>query len=294
MASKTDKKASTQLGGRDPSCCAASTRSSSSPGPSRTAWWRCIAAADLLASLYTGPTGTRRSVSGRRGSAPTTTSRRSTGTSARTCGAAWEPWQVRRASSARPPPDRRPGRHPALRQARPRLLQPASHIGRTSVPPGCASRRSTGARQGALGVLRRRGRPRRRLPRGVVDRERAELPNVFVIEPDTKYAYSTPLRLTSNWSFAIKAVAYGIPGVTVDGTGRAGGARLAQSRRDSSGPAPATARDRRGRDDVRMHGHAEHDPADYVVKELLVEHGGSTVELFENVCSRAVCSTTTR
>ena len=45
-----------------------------------------------------------------------------------------------------------------------------------------------------------------------------KLPNVFVIE-NNQYAYSTPLRLTSNSeTFAVKAVAYGIPGVTVDGT----------------------------------------------------------------------------
>src|SRR3954464_10420403 len=45
-----------------------------------------------------------------------------------------------------------------------------------------------------------------------------KLPNVFVIE-NNQFAYSTPLRMQSNSeTFAIKAVAYGIPGVTVDGT----------------------------------------------------------------------------
>src|SRR5436190_1684553 len=44
------------------------------------------------------------------------------------------------------------------------------------------------------------------------------LPNVFVIE-NNQYAYSTPLRLTSHSAkLSDKAVAYGIPGVTVDGT----------------------------------------------------------------------------
>jgi TPP-dependent pyruvate/acetoin dehydrogenase alpha subunit len=35
---------------------------------------------------------------------------------------------------------------------------------------------------------------------------------------------------------------------------------------------------------MRMHGHAEHDPADYVVKELYEEYAKKDpVELFENV-----------
>src|SRR5919206_116076 len=45
-----------------------------------------------------------------------------------------------------------------------------------------------------------------------------KLPNVFVIE-NNQFAYSTPLTLQSNSeSFAVKSAAYGIPGVTVDGT----------------------------------------------------------------------------
>ena len=67
-----------------------------------------------------------------------------------------------------------------------------------------------------------------------------KLPNVFVIE-NNQYAYSTPLRLTSNSeSFAVKAVAYGIPGVTVDGTDVL--AVRARSTRRCSGPAAARVR----------------------------------------------------
>src|SRR3954451_520925 len=45
-----------------------------------------------------------------------------------------------------------------------------------------------------------------------------KLPNVFVIE-NNQFAYSTPLQMQSNSeTFAAKAVAYGIPGVKVDGT----------------------------------------------------------------------------
>jgi pyruvate dehydrogenase E1 component alpha subunit len=39
---------------------------------------------------------------------------------------------------------------------------------------------------------------------------------------------------------------------------------------------------------MRMHGHAEHDPADYVVKELYEEYSKKDpVELFENVLLKA-------
>ena len=89
-----------------------------------------------------------------------------------------------------------------------------------------------------------------------------KLPNVFVIE-NNQYAYSTPLRLTSHSdTFSVKAVAYGIPGVTVDGTD-------VLAVRDAVDEAVARARAGDGPSIVegvtmRMHGHAEHDPADYV------------------------------
>ena len=109
-----------------------------------------------------------------------------------------------------------------------------------------------------------------------------KLPNVFVIE-NNHYAYSTPLRLTSNSeSFAVKAVAYGIPGVTVDGTDvlavHGAVAEAVARARDGEGPSIIEGVT------MRMHGHAEHDPADYVVKELYEEYSKKDpVELFENV-----------
>src|SRR6185295_3812698 len=108
------------------------------------------------------------------------------------------------------------------------------------------------------------------------------LPNVFIIE-NNQYAYSTPLRLTSHsTTFSAKAAAYGIPGVTVDGTD-------VLAVRDAVEEAVTRARAGDGPSIVegvtmRMHGHAEHDPADYVVKELFEEYGKKDpVELFENV-----------
>jgi TPP-dependent pyruvate/acetoin dehydrogenase alpha subunit len=96
-----------------------------------------------------------------------------------------------------------------------------------------------------------------------------KLPNVFVIE-NNQFAYSTPLRLQSNSeSFSIKAVAYGIPGVTVDGID-------VLAVHEAVAEAVARARAGEGPSIVegvtmRMHGHAEHDPADYVPKEMFEE-----------------------
>lgn len=95
------------------------------------------------------------------------------------------------------------------------------------------------------------------------------LPCVFVVE-NNQYSYSTPLQLTSKSpDFATKASAYGMPGTRVDGidviavyeaTSRA----VAQAR-SGNGPSLIEAVT------MRMHGHAEHDPADYVPKEMLDE-----------------------
>ncbi len=108
------------------------------------------------------------------------------------------------------------------------------------------------------------------------------LPNVFVIE-NNQYSYSTPLQLTSHSeTLSAKAVAYGIPGVTVDGTD-------VLAVHDAVAEAVARARAGDGPSIVegvtmRMHGHAEHDPADYVLKELYEEYSKKDpVELFEGV-----------
>jgi TPP-dependent pyruvate/acetoin dehydrogenase alpha subunit len=109
-----------------------------------------------------------------------------------------------------------------------------------------------------------------------------KLPNIFFIE-NNQYAYSTPLRLTSaSTTFADKAVAYGMPGVKVDGTD-------ALAVHEATAEAVARARAGEGPSliegvTMRMHGHAEHDPADYVLPELYEEYSKKDpVELFENV-----------
>ncbi len=107
-----------------------------------------------------------------------------------------------------------------------------------------------------------------------------DLPNVFVIE-NNQFAYSTPIRMQSRTTvFADKAKAYGIPGVTVDGTdviavydAVAEGVERARAGRGPSIVEGVT---------MRMHGHAEHDPADYVPKALFEEWSAKDpVELFE-------------
>jgi TPP-dependent pyruvate/acetoin dehydrogenase alpha subunit len=95
-----------------------------------------------------------------------------------------------------------------------------------------------------------------------------DLPCVFVVE-NNQFAYSTPLRLQSRTDFATKALAYGIPGEKVDGTDVTAVFEAAER---------AVARARAGEGPsliecvtMRMHGHAEHDPADYVPRELFDE-----------------------
>lgn len=104
------------------------------------------------------------------------------------------------------------------------------------------------------------------------------LPCIFVVE-NNQFSYSTPLPLTSKTDFASKAVAYGMPGEKVDGTDVVAvyeATQRAVSRaRAGEGPSLIEA------ETMRMHGHAEHDPADYVPKALFEKWGKrDPVELF--------------
>lgn len=93
-----------------------------------------------------------------------------------------------------------------------------------------------------------------------------DLPCIFVVQ-NNQWAYSTPLSMqTGSANFAIKAVGYGIPGVKVDGTD-------ALAVYDAAVEAIARARAGGGPTlieavTMRMHGHAEHDPADYVPQAM--------------------------
>lgn len=96
-----------------------------------------------------------------------------------------------------------------------------------------------------------------------------QLPCIFVVE-NNQFSYSTPLRLTSKSAdFATKATAYGIPGERVDGIDviavYEATCRAVERARSGEGPSLIEAVT------MRMHGHAEHDPADYVPREMLAE-----------------------
>lgn len=96
-----------------------------------------------------------------------------------------------------------------------------------------------------------------------------KLPLILVIE-NNQYAYSTPLeRQMCAQNFSCRAIGYGIHGETVDGTDIQAVHEVASQAAD---------RARRGEGPtiiesvtMRMRGHAEHDPFDYVPKEKLAE-----------------------
>lgn len=94
-------------------------------------------------------------------------------------------------------------------------------------------------------------------------------PVVFILE-NNQYAYSTPLeRQCTVENLAIRAEGYGIPGVTIDGTDIIKvmeTTRVAIDRaRAGDGPTLIECKN------LRLKGHAVHDPASYVPGELLDE-----------------------
>ena len=109
-----------------------------------------------------------------------------------------------------------------------------------------------------------------------------KLPCIFVVE-NNQFAYSTPVGLQSaSETFAIKSVAYGIPGTKVDGIDvlAVHDAVAEAVGRARSGEGPSLIEG----ETMRMHGHAEHDPADYVPREMLEEWSKrDPVEFFEQV-----------
>ena len=106
------------------------------------------------------------------------------------------------------------------------------------------------------------------------------LPCVFVVE-NNQYAYSTPVNAQmATADIAGKAVAYGMPGERIDGQDVVvvhETTRLAAHRaRAGEGPSLIECVT------MRMHGHAEHDPADYVPEALLAEWASrDPIEIFE-------------
>ncbi len=95
------------------------------------------------------------------------------------------------------------------------------------------------------------------------------LPLVLIIE-NNQYAYSTPVATQShNPKFSDRAIGYGIPGETVDGTNIEdvyhAASKAVEHARAGNGPSIIECVT------MRMRGHAEHDGAEYVPKELFAE-----------------------
>lgn len=95
------------------------------------------------------------------------------------------------------------------------------------------------------------------------------LPMVFVCN-NNQWAISTPFeKQVAGGSIAKRAEAYGFPGVTVDGTDILAVydavAEAAGRARSGEGPTLVECKT------FRLSGHAEHDPADYIPKELFDE-----------------------
>ena len=96
-----------------------------------------------------------------------------------------------------------------------------------------------------------------------------KLPVILIIE-NNQFAYSTPVSKQKNMErYSDRALGYGIPGFTIDGTDI--NAVYATCKK-------AVDRARRGEGPtliesvtMRMHGHSAHDGAEYVPKELLAE-----------------------
>jgi TPP-dependent pyruvate/acetoin dehydrogenase alpha subunit len=94
-------------------------------------------------------------------------------------------------------------------------------------------------------------------------------PNVWVIE-NNKYAYSTPLsKQYAVKSLASRGAAYGMPGIEVDGNDALAVYTVVKEAvdraRDGGGPTLVEAHT------MRIEGHAVHDDASYVPKELIEE-----------------------
>ncbi|MFI5262985.1 MAG: thiamine pyrophosphate-dependent dehydrogenase E1 component subunit alpha [Candidatus Kapaibacterium sp.] len=96
-----------------------------------------------------------------------------------------------------------------------------------------------------------------------------ELPFILVIE-NNHYAYSTPVEnQTHNLKLSDRAIGYGIPGETVDGTDIEAvyDATLKAIKHARAGKGPSIIETVT----MRMRGHAEHDAFEYVPKEMLEE-----------------------
>ncbi|MFI5253477.1 MAG: thiamine pyrophosphate-dependent dehydrogenase E1 component subunit alpha [Bacteroidota bacterium] len=109
-----------------------------------------------------------------------------------------------------------------------------------------------------------------------------KLPFVLIIE-NNQFAYSTPVtKQTAAKNFADRAIGYGIPGVTIDGTDILEVYRICSDAfaRARSGGGPTIIESVT----MRMQGHAAHDNAWYVPKDLIEEwKAKDPIDKFERI-----------
>ncbi len=165
-----------------------------------------------------------------------------------------------------------------------RIYGNISHLG-AMVPVACGAALASSIRKDgdvALTYIGDGGASVGEVHEGLVMASAMRLPLILIIE-NNQYAYSTPIRMQSAAKrFADRAVGYGIPGVTVDGTDILAVYRACVT---------AVGRARRGEGPtiiesvtMRMTGHAAHDTAWYVPKKLLGEwKKKDPIERFERV-----------
>ena len=94
-------------------------------------------------------------------------------------------------------------------------------------------------------------------------------PVIFILE-NNQYAYSTPLEYQASIDdLSVRADGYGIPGHSIDGNDvlavHAATSEAAERARQGLGPSLIVCKT------LRLRGHAIHDPADYVPRDLLAE-----------------------
>lgn len=146
-----------------------------------------------------------------------------------------------------------------------------SHLG-AMVPLACGAalaQKMSGTKNVALNYIGDGGASVGEVHEGLMMASTLVLPFILIIE-NNQYAYSTPVsKQTHNPKYSDRAIGYGIPGETVDGTD-------IEAVYDATMRAVEHARAGKGASIIecvtmRMRGHAEHDPFDYVPKEQLEE-----------------------
>lgn len=152
-----------------------------------------------------------------------------------------------------------------------RIYGNISHLGAMApVAVGAAlAQKMSGTQNVALNYIGDGGASVGEVHEALVMASTLNLPFILIIE-NNQYAYSTPVsKQTRNPKYSDRALGYGIIGETVDGTDIMEVydtvSRAVKNARDGNGPAIIECVT------MRMRGHAEHDPADYVPPEQLAE-----------------------